>query len=89
MTKSRLTPLQVLIKYNSIQKWNEQLMNDDVYVNKRNQLFETFKLFIENGTNTNHQDETGYTLLHYAAQRNNFEIALKLVNIPGIIISVS
>lgn len=89
MTKSRLTPLQVLIKYNYIQKWTEQLMNDEVYVNKRNQLFETFKLFIDYGANINHQDETGYTLLHYAAQKNNFEIAFKLVNLPGINITVS
>ncbi|CAF0854801.1 unnamed protein product [Brachionus calyciflorus] len=87
-TKSKLTPLQVLIKYNTIQKWTDQLMNDESYVHKREVLLDTFKLFIDHGSNVNNQDENGYTTLHYAALKNSYEIAFKLVNLSGIKISI-
>ena len=45
------------------------------------------KLLIEKAE-YNAQDENGFTCLHYAAQKNNYEAVYQLINIPGININV-
>ncbi len=45
-------------------------------------------MFSEKGE-FNAQDENGYTPLHYAAQKNNYEAAYQLINTPGININVT
>ena len=47
-----------------------------------------FKIFSEKGE-FNMQDEIGYTPLHYAAQKSNYEAAYQLINTPGININVT
>lgn len=39
LTKSKLTPLQTLIKYNVIEKETESLRNDPIYLQKKSNVF--------------------------------------------------
>ena len=41
------------------------------------------------GVDHNHQDDFGYTCVHYAALKNNYEAAINILNIKLINLSVS
>lgn len=50
---------------------------------------ETFNTLVKAGANINCHDDVGFTPLHLAIQKRNFEAALLLLNSAGINVNVS
>jgi ankyrin repeat protein len=79
LSSSKLTPLHILVKNNVMPKLNDNLTPDESFLNKKQKFIDTFNLLMEKNANVNVQDETGFTALHYAVQKANYEAVVLLL----------
>ncbi|RNA34874.1 ankyrin repeat [Brachionus plicatilis] len=85
-SKSKMTPLHLLVKLNVFPKSSESALFSckNSVSNKKTKFIKTMEVLIDHNCDYNLQDDSGFTALHYAVFKNNFEAAQILLNLENI-----